>query len=147
VLQLKQLGVEDVLAFPFMDAPPKAALLRALEQLLTLGALDPQGALTVPLGRRMARLPLEPHFAKVCRSLAAFPCAAAPVGLQSGRLTAVCAGPAVWRGDVLQRRGSLGSGDGEHGPCLHLIAVMTPPPSLACPQTSCPVPLLQSGDS
>lgn len=65
VLQLKQLGVADVLAFPFMDAPPKAALLRALELLLTLGALDADGALSQPLGAQLVRLPLEPAFGKV----------------------------------------------------------------------------------
>lgn len=67
VLQLKQLGVADVLAFPFMDPPPKAALLRALELLLALGALDPQGALSRPLGAQLVRLPLEPVFGKVRR--------------------------------------------------------------------------------
>ena len=47
-----------------MDQPPAGALLRALEQLLALGALGADGRLTQPLGRRMARLPVEPAFAK-----------------------------------------------------------------------------------
>lgn len=47
-----------------MDRPPAGALLRALEQLLALGALGANGRLTQPLGRRMARLPVEPAFAK-----------------------------------------------------------------------------------
>ena len=65
VLQLKQLGVRDVLGFDFMDRPPMSALLRALELLYALGALDSQGDLTEPLGKHMVRLPLEPIFAKV----------------------------------------------------------------------------------
>ncbi len=70
VLQLKQLGVADMTAFPFMDAPPKAALLRALELLLALGALDADGALSKPLGAQLVRLPLEPAFGKVCARMA-----------------------------------------------------------------------------
>ena len=41
-LQLKALGVDNVLQFPFMDAPPVVAIARALELLLALGALDKQ---------------------------------------------------------------------------------------------------------
>ena len=64
-LQLKQLGVADVRAFPFMDPPPATALARALELLLALGALDHNGALSQPLGAQLVRLPLEPVFGKV----------------------------------------------------------------------------------
>ena len=42
-LQLKALGFDDLLAFDFMDRPPTAALLRALESLYALGALDDSG--------------------------------------------------------------------------------------------------------
>ena len=65
VLQLKQLGVIDVLDFDFLDRPPVAALARALELLIALGALGGDGALSQPLGQRMVRLPVEPVFAKV----------------------------------------------------------------------------------
>ena len=50
VLQLKALGVEDPLSFDFMAPPPAAAMLRALELLFALGALNPKGQLTDPLG-------------------------------------------------------------------------------------------------
>lgn len=50
VLQLKALGISDPLKFDFMDPPPKGSLLRALELLLALGALDINGRLTKPLG-------------------------------------------------------------------------------------------------
>lgn len=42
-LQLKALGFDDLLAFDFMDRPPTAAVLRALETLYALGALDDSG--------------------------------------------------------------------------------------------------------
>ena len=41
-LQLKALGVCNVLKFPFLDPPPVVAVARALELLLALGALDKQ---------------------------------------------------------------------------------------------------------
>lgn len=55
-LQLKALGIRDVLGFDFMDPPPRPALLRSLELLLALGALDPRtGDLTQPTGAAAGR--------------------------------------------------------------------------------------------
>jgi len=65
VLQLKALGVDDIVGFDFMDPPPQAALLRALELLLALGALRASDGSLSELGKRMARLPVDPMFAKV----------------------------------------------------------------------------------
>ncbi len=39
-LQLKALGITDIAHFEFMDAPPAESLIRALELLYALGALD-----------------------------------------------------------------------------------------------------------
>lgn len=63
VLMLKSLGINDLLNFDFMDRPPADALIRALEQLYALGALNDLGELT-KLGRRMAEFPLEPMLSK-----------------------------------------------------------------------------------
>ena len=54
--------------------PSTSAMLRALELLLALGALDSEGALS-PLGRQMVRLPVEPIFAKVWDSSCITPAA------------------------------------------------------------------------
>jgi ATP-dependent RNA helicase DHX8/PRP22 len=40
VLQLKAMGVEDILTFPFIDTPPRESLVRSLELLYALGG-DP----------------------------------------------------------------------------------------------------------
>lgn len=64
VLQLKAMGINDLLSFDFMDAPPTESLIMALEQLHSLSALDDEGLLT-RLGRRMAEFPLEPNLAKL----------------------------------------------------------------------------------
>ncbi|KAL1427966.1 hypothetical protein MTO96_000307 [Rhipicephalus appendiculatus] len=60
VLQLKAMGINDLLSFDFMDAPPTETLIMALEQLHSLSALDNEGLLT-RLGRRMAEFPLSPQ--------------------------------------------------------------------------------------
>lgn len=49
------MGINDLLSFDFMDAPPMETLITAMEQLYTLGALDDEGLLT-RLGRRVSAL-------------------------------------------------------------------------------------------
>lgn len=63
VLMLKSLGINDLLHFDFMDRPPADTLIRSLEQLYALGALNDRGELT-KLGRRMAEFPLDPMLSK-----------------------------------------------------------------------------------
>jgi len=64
VLTLKKLGIDDLVHFDFMDPPAPETLMRALELLNYLGALDDEGAMTT-LGRAMAELPLDPALAKM----------------------------------------------------------------------------------
>eukprot|EP00850_Spirogloea_muscicola_P002702 SM000010S04340 [mRNA] locus=s10:987946:997012:- [translate_table: standard] len=64
VLMLKSLGINDLINFDFMDPPPAETLLRALEQLYALGALNDRGELT-KLGRKMAEFPLDPMLSKM----------------------------------------------------------------------------------
>eukprot|EP01032_Pedospumella_encystans_P030295 gene30295-34192_t len=64
VLLLKSLGVENLLAFDFMDPPPQENIMNSMYQLWVLGALDNTGALT-PLGRKMVEFPLDPPLAKM----------------------------------------------------------------------------------
>lgn len=63
VLQLKALGIHNLLQFDFLDAPSTASLERALDHLFLLGAMKADGRLTVT-GRRMAEFPLEPSLSK-----------------------------------------------------------------------------------
>lgn len=58
VLQLKKLGIDDLVHFDFMDPPAPETLMRALELLNYLGALDDEGDLT-DFGRMMSEFPLE----------------------------------------------------------------------------------------
>ncbi|CAI5464562.1 unnamed protein product [Closterium sp. Yama58-4] len=87
VLMLKSLGINDLLNFDFMDPPPAETLLRALEMLYALGALNDRGELT-KLGRKMAEFPLDPQMSKLlvasdkylCSEEAATICAMLSVG-------------------------------------------------------------------
>jgi len=64
VLQLKKLGIDDLVHFDFMDPPAPETLMRALELLNYLAALDDDGELT-ELGSMMAEFPLDPQLAKM----------------------------------------------------------------------------------
>ncbi len=70
---LKSLGIDDLLHFDFMDPPPPETLIRALEQLYALAALNDEGDLT-KLGRRMAEFPLDPMLAKCIVTSTDFKC-------------------------------------------------------------------------
>eukprot|EP01043_Picozoa_sp_COSAG02_P045924 COSAG02_NODE_4248_length_5586_cov_74.948424_3_plen_1100_part_00 len=74
VLLLKSLGINDLIHFDFMDPPPAETLIRALEQLYALGALNDRGELT-KLGRRMAEFPLDPMQSKMIIASEEYKCA------------------------------------------------------------------------
>ncbi|CAO3574497.1 unnamed protein product [Mortierella alpina] len=74
VLQLKALGIENVLRFDFMTSPPAEMMSKALELLYSLKALDDFGRLTIPLGMRLAEFPLDPFLGKILLDSAGFGC-------------------------------------------------------------------------
>lgn len=62
-LQLKSMGISNLLTFDFLEAPSRTRLVRAMEKLYALGALGDRGELTT-LGRHMAQLPIGPSWSK-----------------------------------------------------------------------------------
>lgn len=74
ILQLKALGIDNVLRFDFLTPPPAELIIRALDLLFSLGAVDDYAKLTRPLGVRMAELSVEPMMAKVLLSSPVFGC-------------------------------------------------------------------------
>eukprot|EP01012_Entosiphon_sulcatum_P031654 TRINITY_DN40347_c0_g1_i1.p1 TRINITY_DN40347_c0_g1~~TRINITY_DN40347_c0_g1_i1.p1 ORF type:complete len:902 (+),score=227.97 TRINITY_DN40347_c0_g1_i1:31-2736(+) len=74
VLLLKSLGIHDLPHFDFIDGPPAETLIKALEQLYALGALNDKGELT-KLGRRMAEFPLDPQLSKTLVASEKYKCA------------------------------------------------------------------------
>lgn len=73
VLQLKKLGIDDLVHFDFMDPPAPETLMRALELLNYLSALDDEGDIT-DLGGMMAEFPLDPQLAKMVIASCDFNC-------------------------------------------------------------------------
>lgn len=63
VLQLKALGVENVLRFDFLSPPPATSMAQSLELLYSLDGVDEYGRLKIPFGERLAELPFEPQMA------------------------------------------------------------------------------------
>lgn len=63
VLQLYALGIQDLLDFDFLDPPPTEMLIKSLNQLYALQALNSEGKLT-KVGRQMAEFPADPMLAK-----------------------------------------------------------------------------------
>jgi len=99
VLQLKKLGIDDLVRpmalvlhqlhekqlqvhFDFMDPPAPETLMRALELLNYLGALDDEGNLT-EMGDKMAEFPLDPQLAKMLLASPLYNC--------SNEVLSVCA--------------------------------------------------------
>jgi pre-mRNA-splicing factor ATP-dependent RNA helicase DHX38/PRP16 len=64
LLQLKSLGVKNLLDFDFMDPPPQDTMMTSLYDLWALGALDNTGELTA-LGTKMSAFPMEPSLSKL----------------------------------------------------------------------------------
>lgn len=60
---LKSMGINNLVEFDFMDPPPHDMLVKALETLYALGALNDKGELT-KMGRKMAEFPLDPLLSK-----------------------------------------------------------------------------------
>lgn len=67
VLTLFKLGVLDLVHFDFIDPPAPETMMRALEMLNYLGAINDEPELT-DLGKDMCLLPLEPELAKMVLS-------------------------------------------------------------------------------
>jgi len=64
VLLLKNLGVDDLLTFEFMDPPPQETMVASMYQLWMLGALNNTGGVT-DLGLQMVQFPLDPPLSKM----------------------------------------------------------------------------------
>ncbi|KAI9834135.1 MAG: DEAH-box ATP-dependent RNA helicase prp43 [Phylliscum demangeonii] len=73
VLELKKLGIHDLVHFDLMDPPAPETLMRALEELNYLACLDDDGNLTA-LGQLASSFPLDPALAVMLISSPEFYC-------------------------------------------------------------------------
>ncbi|KAK0243089.1 P-loop containing nucleoside triphosphate hydrolase protein [Armillaria nabsnona] len=90
VLVLVKLGIKDLIRFEYIDAPAPETLMRALELLNFLSALDDEGNLTA-LGSVMAEFPLDPQLAKTLIVSPEFKCSNEIL-----TITAMLSVPNVW---------------------------------------------------
>jgi ATP-dependent RNA helicase DDX35 len=74
VMQLKALGIDNIVRFDFLTSPPAELVIRAFELLYSLGAVDDYAKLTKPMGTRMAELAVDPMMAKVLLAAPSFKC-------------------------------------------------------------------------
>lgn len=64
ILRMKAFQLGDIESFPFLNPPLPAAIDGGYQVLLEIGALDAERQLT-PLGRRLARLPVDPTIGRM----------------------------------------------------------------------------------
>ncbi|KAI6103800.1 P-loop containing nucleoside triphosphate hydrolase protein [Pisolithus croceorrhizus] len=90
VLELVKAGIKDLVRFDYVDAPAPETLMRALELLNFLAALDDEGNLTA-LGSVMAEFPLDPQLSKMLIVSPEFKCSNEIL-----TITAMLSVPNVW---------------------------------------------------
>ncbi|HFQ4939240.1 TPA: ATP-dependent RNA helicase HrpA [Vibrio vulnificus] len=78
ILQMTALGLGDIEAFPFVEAPDKRNILDGVRLLEELGAInsnakDPKKRLTA-VGKQLARLPIDPRLARMVFEAPRFGC-------------------------------------------------------------------------
>jgi ATP-dependent helicase HrpA len=64
ILRMKSLHLADVETFPFVEPPQGRAIADGYQLLQELGAVDDENALT-PMGRKLAKLPLDPRVGRM----------------------------------------------------------------------------------
>ncbi|GAB1517226.1 hypothetical protein RhiTH_000270 [Rhizoctonia solani] len=73
LLQLKSLGINDLMKFEWLSPPPSESLLRALEGLIRAGMIDQDGALT-EVGAKVSECPVEATIAGMLFSSKEYRC-------------------------------------------------------------------------
>ncbi|MGJ7459216.1 ATP-dependent RNA helicase HrpA [Halomonas sp. RA08-2] len=64
ILSMLSLRLGDIEAFPFVDPPDSRFVTDGFRLLFELGAVDEQGGIS-PIGRKLARLPIDPRLARM----------------------------------------------------------------------------------
>jgi ATP-dependent RNA helicase DDX35 len=74
LLQLKAIGIDNIIKFDFLAPPPIQALTEALELLYSLNAIDDSAQLKEPFGKLLSEFPLEPMLATILLNSSKFKC-------------------------------------------------------------------------
>lgn len=74
ILQMTALGLGDVAAFPFLDAPDSRSVRDGFALLEELGAIEPGAEELTPIGQQLARLPIDPRLGRMVLEAARHGC-------------------------------------------------------------------------
>lgn len=114
ILELKKLGVEDLVHFDLMDPPAPETLMRALEELNYLACLDDEGELT-QLGRLASEFPLDPALSIMLISSPEFYCSNEMLSITSLlSVPQIFVRPANKRKDADEMKARFQHEDGDH---------------------------------
>jgi HrpA-like RNA helicase len=121
VLSLKASGIDNVLEFDYMDKPSRASLVRALEELYALGAIDDKGHLSA-LGKQMAEFPLDPSYSKVLIQSKEYGCSLEVIAIISLlSVDSVFFTPSDKRDQATEARKKFLHPDGDHLTLLNVL--------------------------
>ena len=137
VLELKKLGIDDLVHFDLMDPPAPETMMRALEELNYLACLDDDGNLTA-LGRLASEFPLDPALAVMLISSPEFYCSNEMLSV-----TALLSVPQIFVRPAAQRRRAdemkalFAHPDGDHLTMLNVYHAFRGAPAQADPRQWC----------
>jgi pre-mRNA-splicing factor ATP-dependent RNA helicase DHX15/PRP43 len=137
VLELKKLGVEDLVHFDLMDPPAPETLMRALEELNYLACLDDEGELT-RLGRLASEFPLDPTLAVMLISSPEFYCSNEMLSLTALlSVPQIFVRPASARKAADEMKSLFAHPDGDHLTMLNVYHAFKSPQAQADPKQWC----------
>ena len=137
VLELKKLGIDDLVHFDLMDPPAPETLMRALEELNYLACLDDEGNLTA-LGKLASEFPLDPALAVMLISSPEFYCSNEILSI-----TALLSVPQIFVRPLTQRqradqmKAHFAHPDGDHLTMLNVYHAFKGPEPQADPKRWC----------
>ncbi|KAK5108974.1 DEAH-box ATP-dependent RNA helicase prp43 [Meristemomyces frigidus] len=137
VLELKKLGIDDLVHFDLMDPPAPETLMRALEELNYLACLDDEGELTA-LGKLASDFPLDPALAVMLISSPEFYCSNEILSLTSLlSVPQVFVRPAAARKRADEMKELFTHTDGDHLTMLNVYHAFKSPSAQDNPKQWC----------
>lgn len=137
VLDLKKLGIDDLVHFDLMDPPAPETLMRALEELNYLACLDDEGELTA-LGNLASDFPLDPALAVMLISSPEFYCSNEMLSLTALlSVPQIFVRPASARKRADEMKALFAHPDGDHLTMLNVYHAFKSPQAQGDPKQWC----------
>ena len=137
VLELKKLGIDDLVHFDLMDPPAPETLMRALEELNYLACLDDDGDLTT-LGKLASEFPLDPALAVMLISSPEFYCSNEVLSLTALlSVPQIFVRPASARKRADEMKALFAHPDGDHLTMLNVYHAFKSPQAIENPKQWC----------